>query len=264
MVGTIVQRFGQNGNTLYRLLGLWGHPGTDVVYGWHTPVGSKYAGVVAKIYDNDKFVASDNYTMVSIIVDDGIECFEWQVGHLDVAAGIVAGRHVEKNEIIGFEANHGPVYYNGIRITEAAREAGSQAAHHAHYQKRGLIPVTKTKPGKRYLDGQTSSPYFDGSCYYEYAEQNNGFAGCIDPLKPVLNRSLTIGMSGYDVFVLQRILRKHGFLTAEPTGYFGALTLAALTAWQKANGLTPAPIFGPKSRELALKETRPLPDLLEA
>lgn len=260
------QHFGENANPSYVEGGLKGHTGVDVACGFGTPIYSKYAGYIVKVIDNKNTFANDgsHYTMVSMLVDDRVECFEWQIGHLDPC--IAAGQFIDKGTLIGYEANHGTVYavINGqlTLVTEAMRNAGSQAGAHRHCQKRGLIPIIATKLGQQYLSSQSMSPWYNNGNYYQYAEPNNGFNSCLDPLAPVFSRYLTYGMSGYDVFVLQRILRNKGFLSAEATGYFGVLTLAALMAWQRANGLTPAPIFGPKSRQLALQQCGPLPDLL--
>ncbi len=64
-------------------------------------------------------------------------------------------------------------------------------------------------------------------------------------------RDLTVGSKGADVSALQQILINKGYLTAvsAPTGYFGAATKAAVSAWQAASGITPtAGYFGSKSR----------------
>jgi len=64
-------------------------------------------------------------------------------------------------------------------------------------------------------------------------------------------RNLTVGSTGADVGALQQILITGGYLTAvtAPTDYFGALTKAALAAWQAANGVSPAVgFFGPITR----------------
>ncbi|MBP9668923.1 MAG: peptidoglycan DD-metalloendopeptidase family protein [Candidatus Pacebacteria bacterium] len=71
------------------------------------------------------------------------------------------------------------------------------------------------------------------------------------------SRDLEVGMEGEDVRALQKILNGAGFTIAE-TGdgapgsestYFGARTRAALIAFQKAKGITPAAgYFGSKSR----------------
>ena len=62
---------------------------------------------------------------------------------------------------------------------------------------------------------------------------------------------LTVGSRGADVTALQQLLINKGYLTAvsAPTGYFGALTQAALAKFQAANGISPtAGYFGPKTR----------------
>ncbi len=60
--------------------------------------------------------------------------------------------------------------------------------------------------------------------------------------------NLQIGSRGEDVRVLQILLSSEGFFTEEPTGYFGALTFAALVKFQNAHGIEPLGIVGPKTR----------------
>ncbi len=62
--------------------------------------------------------------------------------------------------------------------------------------------------------------------------------------------SLTIGSRGSDVTCLQNALIAGGYsIPAGATGYFGGETKAAVIAWQKAAGVTPAAgYFGPISR----------------
>ncbi len=60
---------------------------------------------------------------------------------------------------------------------------------------------------------------------------------------------LTIGSTGAAVTCLQNSLKAGGYMSANATGYFGALTKAGVIAWQKAMGVTPAAgYFGAKSR----------------
>jgi spore germination protein YaaH len=59
---------------------------------------------------------------------------------------------------------------------------------------------------------------------------------------------LEAGMESADVRKLQDILLAKGYLKATPNGYFGPATLAAVTAWQRANGLPATGFFGPQSR----------------
>ncbi len=64
-----------------------------------------------------------------------------------------------------------------------------------------------------------------------------------------LYRNLIQGVQGDDVRSLQEFLRERGNLAASPTGYFGALTRAAVMSWQASEGISPAGSFGPFSRE---------------
>ncbi len=60
---------------------------------------------------------------------------------------------------------------------------------------------------------------------------------------------LTVGSKGADVTALQQMLGSKGYLSVAATGYFGALTKAAVAKWQAAVGLSPAAgYFGAKSR----------------
>ena len=63
-------------------------------------------------------------------------------------------------------------------------------------------------------------------------------------------RDLTLGATGADVTSLQQALIAKGHaIPAGATGLFGPQTQAAVIAWQKAAGITPAAgYFGPKSR----------------
>lgn len=63
-------------------------------------------------------------------------------------------------------------------------------------------------------------------------------------------RDLTTGASGADVTCLQQALIAAGYsIPAGATGYFGSQTVAAVSAWQKAAGVSPtAGYFGAKSR----------------
>jgi len=64
-------------------------------------------------------------------------------------------------------------------------------------------------------------------------------------------RSLGTGDSGVDVSALQTALEQKGFLTMPAgvaTGYFGALTNAAVSAYQKSVGLPSAGVFSSSTR----------------
>ncbi|MEK7536918.1 MAG: peptidoglycan-binding protein [Patescibacteria group bacterium] len=69
-------------------------------------------------------------------------------------------------------------------------------------------------------------------------------------------RSLTVGSQGADVKALQDYLTTTGHFTYSggSTGRFGAVTQAAVAAWQKANNISPASgYFGPLSKAKYLK-----------
>jgi hypothetical protein len=62
------------------------------------------------------------------------------------------------------------------------------------------------------------------------------------------SRYLTVGSTGADVSELQAILVSNGYLASGlPSGYFGALTKAAVMKWQAAVGLPATGFFGPMS-----------------
>ncbi len=64
------------------------------------------------------------------------------------------------------------------------------------------------------------------------------------------NAPLAPGSQGADVTKLQEILIQKGYLNVPATGYFGALTKAALANFQSAQGLEPIGLLGPKTRAL--------------
>jgi peptidoglycan hydrolase-like protein with peptidoglycan-binding domain len=61
-------------------------------------------------------------------------------------------------------------------------------------------------------------------------------------------RNLTVGSRGNDVVQLQALLASKGFFSLTPTGYFGSITKAAVSAWQASVGLPSTGYFGPLSR----------------
>ena len=69
------------------------------------------------------------------------------------------------------------------------------------------------------------------------------------PSCPILTRQLSLGSRGTDVSRLQTFLREKSFFSPEVnTGYFGKLTQKAVIQFQRANGLDPVGIVGPKTR----------------
>jgi hypothetical protein len=248
-------------NPTYAQGGLKGHPGVDEKCGYGTPIHSLYDLYIYKILtvqrpSND----GTGFTGVFGIHDDGIECFEWLVGHCDPS--VSEGDFIAKGAVIGTEANHGQVFSGNIEITVAMQKAGNHEGAHRHYQKRPVMPITFTTLSDEYLTSYGGSAFRSPEgFYYKTFNYFNGYNGCIDPVRPVFYRDLCAGMSGYDVFVLQRILFRKGFMTAQPTGFFGTATVKAVTKYQSSLGITPTSYFGPLTRAQALRELAPLPVL---
>lgn len=254
----VTQVFGGNANPSYAGIGLKGHPGEDAHCGLGTPGHSPYNMDVYKVL-TAKSPARDGsgFTGIFGIVDNGIECFEFLIGHCDPLIPVVAGNDVvkvKKMDLIYTEANHGLVYQDGVQITLAMQAAGDHRGSHRHYQKRPVQKVKQTQLGEHYLDCYSDNPagtfYRDAEgFYYKTWDYSNGYNGCVDPTKSVFLRDLKVGCFGYDVFCLQNILVKEGCASFAPTGYFGTLTLVAMKKLQDKVGILPdAGYFGPKTR----------------
>lgn len=67
-------------------------------------------------------------------------------------------------------------------------------------------------------------------------------------------RSLAQGAQGEDVSDFQAFLKDLGYLSVEPTGYFGPVTAGAVAKWQSAEGLDAVGVVGPLTRERMLKK----------
>jgi hypothetical protein len=59
---------------------------------------------------------------------------------------------------------------------------------------------------------------------------------------------MSVGSSGAQVTNLQKYLSAKGFFSGSPTGYYGALTQAAVKKYQTAHGINPAGYVGPGTR----------------
>lgn len=230
-----------------------GHPAVDIRCGYGSPIHSPVDQYIYKVLTVGE-PASDGsgFTGTFGIVDDGIELYELLIGHSDPSVAV--GDFVKKGDVLGTEANHGPVWADGKPITLAEQKAGSKEGTHRHVQKRPVMKVLHTDVSHKYLscysDWPAGSIYRDlDGHYYQIWDYDNGYHGCIDLSKSVLHRNLTLGLNGYDVYVLQRILVKAGMGTFAPTGYFGALTQQALAKFQTTIGVHPdVGYFGPLTR----------------
>jgi murein DD-endopeptidase MepM/ murein hydrolase activator NlpD len=251
--GYMSQQFGANANPSYSGAGLKGHTGEDCALGFGTPIHSPVNMTVYKVLTVDNPARDGSgFTGVFGIVDDGIESFEFLIGHCNPSVDV--GQVVKIGDVIGTEANHGQVYGPNGQVTLAMQKAGSHDGSHRHYQKRPIMKVQHTQPGYTYLDCYSDMPagylYIDpAGNYYQIFNSNNGYNGCVDPVKSDFQRDLTVGSSGYDVYVLQRLMAQQGLFTAAPTAYFGPITQAAVGKFQDRLNIDPdVGYFGPRTR----------------
>jgi len=117
----------------------------------------------------------------------------------------------------------------GVSVQAASAQSMSLAQLVNLFISLGIIPADKAAAAQAAITGSsTSAP---ASSY-------------------VFNNDLTVGSTGADVTALQNVLVSGGYLASGlNTGYFGALTQAAVAKWQVASGITPASgYFGPISR----------------
>lgn len=240
------QGFGKNYNPSYHDGGLLGHTGVDVNCGWGTPIKSLTDGLVYSTYPVE-YPASDGYTAVFVITETALETFEMSYGHVS-EIDCVIGQKVQKGDAIAKEGNKGTVYSGNTLITLAQQAAGVRDGHHRHYQKRPVVKI-KQMSGRMLYTAQGVYRDEQGN-YYQVFDYNNGFNGCTDWSVPLFNRNLAFGMSGYDVYLLQKACVKEGCATFNPTGFFGVLTVAAVVRLQQKNNISPTLGYcGPITRE---------------
>ena len=78
--------------------------------------------------------------------------------------------------------------------------------------------------------------------------QNTSSSGVNQPCY-AFNSNLSRGISSQDVFNLQTLLIKNGFLNiSQPTSYFGNLTFNAVVAFQRVYGISQIGAVGPITR----------------
>lgn len=243
---TLTQWFGANFNKSYKGMGLNGHPAIDEKCGYGSEVKPYVGGVVSSVFTPQQ-PASNGYTAVYIICDTELETAEHVIGHLS-EVHVSIGQEVTKDTVIGKEGNKGLVFVGDTQITPEMQAAGDTRGSHRHVQWRPVIRQKDTSQGRFVLN---KNGYFrdkDGYAFKIY-DWDNGFNGCVDITAPLWTRDLSWGSSGYDVYLLQKALRKEGYADFEPTGYFGSKTVLAVGRMQSARKLSPAlGYFGPKSR----------------
>lgn len=149
--GAVTQLFNGNANPSYAGEGLRGHTGEDTANGYGTPIHCPFNMYVYKVLtvDNPSNDGS-GFTGVFGIVDNGIESFEYLIGHCNPT--VVEGQNIKAGDVIGTEANHGLVYGPNGEVTLAQQKAGSHEGSHRHNQKRPVQKVLRTESGYSYLD----------------------------------------------------------------------------------------------------------------
>lgn len=254
---SIAQPFGANADPFYAQGGLKGHPGWDIHCGYGSLIVAPFdMYVYSVIGTGSPLLGPEGYTQVGGIVETPLETFEWIIGHCDPT---IQPGPVKKGDQLATEANHGPVYDGNTQITLAMQQAGDRRGAHRHYQKRPVIKVPNTSSKGTYLNAYGFYKDADGN-YYEVYAPNNGYQGCVDWNLPLFNRNLYLGTSGYDVYLLQKALALEGCATFAPTGFFGAMTLAAVIRYQTKHGLNPNVGFcGPLTRAQLNATYTPLP-----
>jgi hypothetical protein len=243
---SVAQKFGDNATLEYAQDGLMGHPGWDIHCGYGSAIEAAFPMTIYSIIGTDSpLIGPEGYTQVGAIVETPLETFEWIIGHCDPLPSLKM-QLVPKGTELATEANHGPVYDGNTPITLAMQKNGDRRGAHRHYQKRPVIKVPATTGGT-YLNAYGFYKDAEGN-YYQIYSPANGYNGCVDWYAPLFARSLVIGMSGYDVYLLQKALVKESFGTFTPTGYFGTATFAAVMKYQSHYGMTPVGSVGPLTR----------------
>jgi hypothetical protein len=215
------QPFGGNYNESYAASGLKGHTGQDWGCGFGTPIHTPFAGLVYKVLTKEN-PSSDGsgFTGVFMLVDNGLESFEWLVGHCDPTVKV--GDQVNVGDVIGTEANHGTVFAGNIQITLAMQAAGDQRGHHRHEQKRPYMKTKSLSGVALSIEGGGMYRDADGF-YYQVFDYKNGFNGCVDPSLPVfiyVAGAALVVVSAIAAFSDERLKRD-----IEPVGSAQGLTL---------------------------------------
>ena len=252
--GFISQNFGDNAVSYYGNGGLSGHPGTDIVSRFDDPIIDPIIGCNKKyIYSllNKNNPDLMRYRAVRMITegDDGV--FEIVTGHcnqITCEIGLLSGQQ------LATEGNTGDVFVNGKEVTVEAKNAGSHAGFHVHFQVRRLRKVKQATLHS--LTGDNGSDFIDSEGYhFDVPNFDNGFNGCIDAMQFVgvqnnykFTKDLSLYSINMDVLKLQQRLIRLGFGYFTPTPFFGSKTQASLIAYQQANGIDPVGRMGPITR----------------
>lgn len=226
------QGFGANAVATYKGNGLKGHTGIDNQCGHGTPINSYWdKEYVYKVLTKEN-PANDGsgFTGIFTIVEQDGRVFEFLYGHCDPQPNLL-GTTLTKNQFIAREGNNGEVYSGkdgNLRITLEMQKAGDIRGAHRHDQARELRKDTSIQPNTIYLTALGGGHLYLNGFFYAIVNYDNGYNGCYD---------WTIPVTKPDV--------KPVATTA--SNQHVADFLEALTKFQVAEGISPAPRVGPKT-----------------
>src|SRR4051812_25338834 len=204
----IGQGFAKNYNPSYKGWNLLGHTGQDETCGYGSDIRALANGIVYSAYTPAK-PASDGYTAVFTLCRTPLETFEFSYGHVSEITTHI-GDTVLVGDVIAKEGNRGVVYSGNTLITLAMQAAGNKHGSHRHYQKRRVLERMRTTGGRMLQTATGTYRDYMGS-YYEIADPNNGFNGCVDWTAPLFDYDLGVSEASYEVLMLQRAMVIEGF-----------------------------------------------------
>lgn len=193
------------------------HYGIDIDNGHGSPIRSYWnEEYVYKVLTKEN-PSNDGtgFTGVFTIVEQDGEVFEFLYGHCNPTVQV--GAILTKGTILGTQSNNGESYSNGVRITLEMQKAGDTRGSHRHDQARLLRKDREIQPNTRYLTNYGGGYATKDGFYFAIPnfEKNSGTVNWLDETPKKSNHV-------------------QEFLTA-------------LTKFQQAEGITPAPRIGPKT-----------------
>lgn len=218
---SIGQGFAANATDTYVKGGLKGHSGVDHNCGYGTPINSYWdKEYVYKVLTKEN-PANDGsgFTGIFTIVEQDGKVFEFLYGHCDPNNGLL-GTTITKNTFIGREGNNGEVYVGNEHITLEMQKSGDTRGAHRHDQARELRKDISIQPNTRYLTALGGGYLHLNGFFYAIPNYDNGFNGCYDWTKP---NTTVVKVNHVKEFI------------------------SALTKFQVAEGIAPAPRVGPKT-----------------
>lgn len=262
----ITQKFEENANSYYKEAGRKGHGAWDLVGLGDKNIFCSHDGYIFSVLNKDNPDLMKYRAVYTLIEDSGI-FYELSYGHFDKI--FVEEGEIKKGQVLGTEGNTGNVASGGVKVTLEAKKKAlpNMPGRHLHWQLRQVLPVDKKVSGKKYLTNSKGTFKKDGK-YFEVLNYDNGYNGCIDigkfvveesvipktiietvanVFKPQFKRVLKYGSRGEDVKTLQSLLG------IKADGIFGVGTRQAVMNFQKANKLIVDGIAGAQTFATLLK-----------